>query len=304
MANVSRSGGSFPTVSAPIATWDPDGAGPFPENLVVAGSFNTVDHTTTVGNITYLQPAPGGHTDGTFGGGLNGPVNAIQTWDRGNGIKVVVMGGTFTGTAGGASSTGLLLWNGTSFEAFGGTLHSGVTAMTTWDPDGAGPLNTRLVVNGRHVNNDGTSMVGVASYNTTTQRFEAVGTPLGNASTDLVSNVGSLGVWDAAGNGLQPQFLFATGSFTVDDLPGNILPSPANVLLNHIGRISTGTQWLALPNIELRPPDFDGTGGVNALASISNVVNTSPRGTFIGGNFVMADNAPALNATNWNGGCF
>ncbi len=122
----------------PMTAWDPDGTGPMPECLVTRGNLSLV-----------------GCWDGTtwqeLGSAVStGSVLALTTWDPdGDGPlgPVVVAGGAFT-VIGGSVASRVAMWNGSTWNAIGGGLSGTVEVLTTWDPDGSGPLNPRLIAAG------------------------------------------------------------------------------------------------------------------------------------------------------------
>ena len=102
--------------------WDPDGAGPLPLQLVVAGSTLTggmLPSSSRVGTwdgTQWLGLAPGP--------GTSGVVNALTVW---NGQLVV--GGDFTG--GGLDR--LALWNGTAWQPIPHTFTVPIVQLTVWN---------------------------------------------------------------------------------------------------------------------------------------------------------------------------
>ena len=95
------------------AMWDPDGAGPLPERLVVGGQFNLAG-SGPAANIAMFDPATG--TWSPVGSGTNGAVRALLTMPNGD----LVAGGDF-GIAGGVATAGVARWNGTSWSSIGST---------------------------------------------------------------------------------------------------------------------------------------------------------------------------------------
>lgn len=114
--------GPQPTLAgSPLQTtlWDPDGAGPLPQRLVIGGE------NLTAGTVTATQVAS---WDGANWHGMpalgSGYVAALTVW---NGQLVV--GGTFT--SGGLNH--IALWNGTSWQALGPGVPGTVDEMTVWN---------------------------------------------------------------------------------------------------------------------------------------------------------------------------
>ncbi|HUN82369.1 MAG TPA: hypothetical protein VMV81_12770, partial [Phycisphaerae bacterium] len=136
--------GTASTVRA-VTLWDPDGSGPLPPQPVIGGDFQIA------GGVNVYQIA---HWDGQmwlpFGtgpsGGLFATVRALTTWDPdgpGPLPAVLVAGGDFVGNASGTYNH-VVIWDGTTWQTLaGGFAGSNVTvsSLTTWDPDGPGPMN-------------------------------------------------------------------------------------------------------------------------------------------------------------------
>lgn len=123
-------GGPQPELSG-LATcttlWDPDGAGPAVQRLVVGGQ-NLLGGSNLIGG----QPSHQGVMtwDGTqweslaSGPGVLGSVNALTVW---NGL--LVAGGSFTGGA----ANFVALWSGSAWQPLGAGFPLAVTALTVWN---------------------------------------------------------------------------------------------------------------------------------------------------------------------------
>ncbi|MCA8976494.1 MAG: hypothetical protein KDC98_17370 [Planctomycetes bacterium] len=94
-----------------LQRWDPDGAGPLSEVMVVAGGF-TEAGGIPASNIAIYDPISG--TWSSIGGGANGTVSALAVAANGD----LLMGGVFT-AAGGVSANGVARWNGSSWQPLG-----------------------------------------------------------------------------------------------------------------------------------------------------------------------------------------
>jgi hypothetical protein len=153
-----------------MCNWDPDGGGPLPPQVVIAGGFDAAERTT-VRNIAAWDPGAGNWTDlgadlvGSIaavaaapngllyaGGGLTqagGLVcNRIARWDGSSWAPLgagtndfvyavaalpngdLVAGGTFT-TAGGSPAQHVAIWNGVVWSPLGNGLPFPVLALTT-----------------------------------------------------------------------------------------------------------------------------------------------------------------------------
>jgi hypothetical protein len=125
-----------------LAQWDPDGAGPAAARMVAAG-----DLTALGGTVTNRVSNWNGSAWEPMSSGMNGGVGTLVSWDPdgpGAAAPLLVAGGAFS-AAGGVPATGIAKWDGAAWSAFGAGIDPGVTAVTTWDPDGNGPQAPWLV---------------------------------------------------------------------------------------------------------------------------------------------------------------
>jgi hypothetical protein len=179
-----------------ITTWDPDGPGPLPPQLIIGGEFMHVGADST-GQVAANHIA---RWDGAawqpLSIGADGPVDALTTWDPdGDGPQppVLVAAGRFT-HIGGAWTGGVARWDGAAWRAFGWGIDGSGAALTVWDPDGPGPQIPNLVVGGSfpHAGADSTGQIdahNIVRWDGTAWR--AVGTGLSpNVSTMIVFDVG------------------------------------------------------------------------------------------------------------------
>jgi hypothetical protein len=133
-----------------VISWDPDGDGPLPPQLIIAGNFSNVGSDST-GAIPAANIA---RWDGAawqpLGSGLDGPVRALLSWDPdgpGPLPPLLIVAGDFT-HAGGLWSGSIAAWDGTTWHRLGWGLDAPTKAITTWDADGPGPLPPRLIAAG------------------------------------------------------------------------------------------------------------------------------------------------------------
>ncbi len=120
------------------------GEGP---ELVVAGQF------TRVGPITsWVSARRIARWNGTrwaaLGAGVDRTVNAVEPFDDGSGLKLYV-GGEFL-EAGGMAVQRIARWDGATWSSCpaGGPVSGVVYDLCVYDPDGEGPLSSRLGVGG------------------------------------------------------------------------------------------------------------------------------------------------------------
>ena len=124
-----QSMGSYPGVGYnphSLTTWDPDGAGPLPAQLVAGGEF------TTAGGVTVNRIALwDGSAWQSLGTGMNGYVASLTTWDPDGAGPLpaqLVAGGAFT-TAGGVTVNRIARWDGSAWRTLGLGLDGAVYAL-------------------------------------------------------------------------------------------------------------------------------------------------------------------------------
>ena len=133
-----------------MTTWDPDGPGPLPAQLV-CGGYMTLAGTVPVANVARWDPATGEWA--ALGSGTGDPLFALETLANGD----VVAGGWLT-SAGGAPVSGIARWDGTAWSEFGGGVTGGVFAMCRLP-------NGDLVVGGRFTAAGGVPAANIARWN-------------------------------------------------------------------------------------------------------------------------------------------
>jgi hypothetical protein len=104
-----------------LASWDRDGAGPLPPQIVVAGEFTTAG-AVLARRIAAVDLATASWS--SFGTGLDGEVAALAVLPNGD----LVAGGAFT-DAGGAAASRVARWDGTAWHALAAGLSAAPTAL-------------------------------------------------------------------------------------------------------------------------------------------------------------------------------
>jgi hypothetical protein len=145
-----------------MITYDPDGSGPLPAQLIIGGHFGV---GTGVGN--YIQRWDNA-TQSWFplGTGMNNDVRALTVWDpdgAGPFPPQLVAGGDFT-TADGVVVNRVARWDGSAWQAMGSGANNSVYALSTLDPDGAGPQPPVLVAGGTFTLMGGGAANRIARY--------------------------------------------------------------------------------------------------------------------------------------------
>jgi Immunoglobulin I-set domain len=186
-----------------LCTWDPDGTGPAAPMLVLGGNFITAlpNGGGTLGRVAGWT----GSAWATFANGLNGLVRAVTSWDpdgAGPMPPQLIAGGDFF-MSGGADNNFVARWDGSSWQPLSTGTNGGLTCLTTWDPDGDGPLNDVLVAGGGFMAAGGVTVNNIAYFDGS---WHALAAGLG-------PTVRSLTTWDADGAGPLPPQLVVGGSF-------------------------------------------------------------------------------------------
>ncbi len=183
-----------------LETFDPDGAGPQPAQLVAGGSF------TIAGGVAASRIARfDGVTWQPFGAGMNSTVWRLSKWDAGTGPQLLA-GGDFT-TAGGVAANRLARFDGTTWFAFGSGFNNSVRWTDSWDPDGPGPLGLRLVAGGYFTTAGGNAASTLAQWDGT--NWSGFGTGLNGSYVDALVS------YDPDGAGPDYPQLVAGGNFTL-----------------------------------------------------------------------------------------
>jgi hypothetical protein len=152
-----------------IVPFDPDGAGPLTEELVVGGGFATASNVPNTQNLA----AWSGAAWSSLGTPADGAVWSLATWNGG-----LYVGGGFT-HIGGVSSNGIASLSGTTWDTLGSGFAGGfapaVFALKVFD-DGTGE---RLYAGGRFASIGGVTGM-IARWNGSA--WEPVGVGLGGTS--------------------------------------------------------------------------------------------------------------------------
>jgi hypothetical protein len=183
-----------------LETYDPDGTGPQPAQLVAGGSF------TLAGGVAASRIA---RYDGLawqpFGTGMNNVVWRLSKWDAGSGPQLLA-GGDFT-TANGATVNRLARYDGAAWIPFGTGFNGSVRWTDSWDPDGPGPTAPRLVAGGLFTTAGGVNTSFIANWDGTT--WSGFGGSLNGTYVDAITS------YDPDGAGPDYPQLVVGGNFTL-----------------------------------------------------------------------------------------
>src|ERR1043165_7038115 len=175
-------GSGIPGVNGTVytsVTWDPDGAGPLPVRLAVAGSF-TVAGSVPASNIAIWD----GFAWQPLGAGVDGGVYGLATLPTGG----IVVAGSFT-AAGGAPANHIAFWNGTAwFPLSSGMDGDGFTVL-------AGPGG--VIAGGHFMEAGGVAARNIAQWNGSA--WSALGGGVGDYTVVTLARLPS-GEVVAAGN--------------------------------------------------------------------------------------------------------
>ena len=169
-----QAGNGVPGVDGNVAAmvpWDPDGPGPLPQQLAVAGTFQQAG-AVLAANVAAYEPV--GRTWSTFGPGVPDGITALAT--RPNGHLL-------------AANTSVQEWNGTTWQSLGGPFFLGGVDALAVMPNGD------VIAGGPFQGVGGVAIAGIARWNGTA--WSAIGTPttpfsLGRVSLLVVAPNGDL----------------------------------------------------------------------------------------------------------------
>jgi len=265
-------GGADPRVFA-VSVWDPDGDGVRGRELIVGGTFSTA------GSIAALCIASWDGTDWQYLGAANGPVMALETWDRdgpGATPEELVAGGLFS-SFGVATSPYVAANDTTGWRSLGLGMDSHVFSLQAWDPDGTGPISSLILAGGAFT----TPGNKIAGWNGTT--WSSLG---GGPIIDRT--ILTMTVWDPDGFGPRLESPVIGGDFL------SIQGEPMNRLA-----IWDGSVWQSLRENQQEPGI---EGGVVALESWDpDGPGPLQRQLIAGGGWTIAGETLAPRIARWDG---
>ncbi|MGB3967565.1 MAG: hypothetical protein WBO45_12620 [Planctomycetota bacterium] len=288
-----------------VTQFDPDGAGPAPPQIVMAGQF-LMASTIVASNIVMHDPVAG--TWSALGAGTNNVVRTLATMANGD----LVVGGDFT-SAGGQAAPRIARWNGSSWQPLG-SFNGTVSALL--------PLpNGDLIAGGAFVVAGGVTVGGIARWNGSAWSALGAGVSLGPGSPGRVlalarlpngdviaagefTSAGGIGAnniarwngasWSALGAGVTGLNSLVTALAVSAN--GDVVAGGAFVVAGGIAAINIarwdGTAWSPL-----------GTGaGDPGWGEFVAALLPMPNGDLIvGGYFTSAGGVAASTVARWNG---
>ncbi|MCR9243938.1 MAG: hypothetical protein NXI31_02825 [bacterium] len=234
-----------------LLPWDPDGAGPQQEVIVVAGGFQEAGGIPAA-NVALYDPVSGAWAP--LGAGTDNTINALAV--DGNGDLLV--GGAFL-NAGGVTSNGIARWNGTAWQPIGVGFDVSQPGVSVRSLAVGG--NGEIYAGGDFTMSGGNALSYFAQWNGATWQ---------QAGAGLAFNLGCA------------QTRFGVLSLIVrpngDVLAGGQFELVANPAVRHYA-LWDGTSWQAVPGA----PAFDCVQGAALLTSGDVVVagTTASGGTVV-----------------------
>jgi trimeric autotransporter adhesin len=269
-----------------MTTFDSDGPGAAPNELVVGGTFAAADalqvnHVARWDGMSWSALGVG--VTGNPGGAI---VHALRVFDEdgaGPASSRLFVGGSFQSAGGDASIQSLARWNGIAWSSIGDVIGGGeyVNGMYVHDVDGPGVQSPRLYVGGYFNSVGGVAAKSIAAWDG--QSWSS----LGAGVTDKGGTIDVLLEFDEDGHGPLTPTLYVGGRFD------GIADLWANENYN-IARWN-GSQWLGL-GIGL-----DGFVGAMTVHDIDGEGPQEPA-LVVGGGFNAAAGYPMPGITAYDDG--
>lgn len=271
----------LPGTGYALTSFDPDGTGPQPAQLIAATSAGTR------GRVLRWDSAQWTDIGGPFFGPDGAPIIfELASYDDGSGPALYAAGQFHR--VGTTTVRGLARWDGQSWTPVGGTIgdYGFIETMTVFDEDGDGPLPPSLFIGGG---------------------FDEVGPPDNPVPATGVARWDGA-AWSAVGGGVDPEPGVQTrvSHMLVADPDG---PGPVGESLYLAGSFA-GAGGIQTPGIVR----WDGAawsglaGGIGPLEEISGRARAlalyddgSGPALYIAGRFETAGSTPARNIARWNG---
>ncbi len=275
--------------------WDPDGAGPLGERLVIGGDFRMVG-TTGANGIVAWDPATGTWTP--FGSGMVS-VTALAVLPNGQ----LIAGGAFS-FAGGVAANCIARWTGTTWAPLGSGVDSPVVSMCV-RPNGD------LIVGGGFGFAGGLQVGGIARWNGTAWSSMGTGS---NATVQALATLQNgdvvAGGWFTYMNGVPTQRLARWNGSTWSEFGGGIGGEVHMLRTLANGDLLCGGQFSSAGGVPAQSiARWNGTTwsplgpGINAgwNTHIRCATQLGNGDLIVGGQFDTAFGAPGNHIARWNG---
>lgn len=257
-----------------LTTWDSDGVGPLAPSLVAAGEFTHAGGTM----VNRIAVWNGSAWQSLGGGFASFRVSSIVSWDpddSGPMTPRLVAGGVFSTTTAGATVNRVAMWDGAAWQPLGNGFASGDTAaLCVYDPDGSGPMQSRLVAGGTW------TVSGMTTVNRVAWWDGVAWQPFGTGLNDVLIG---LTAWDSDGPGPLGDQVVAIGGFS----------SAGGTSVVKIARWD-GSAWHALSSGIGSTPFCIGTWDPDASGPM-------PPEVVVGGSFTFAGGPGINRMARWNG---
>lgn len=272
--------GSAPnSQSRSLMTYDDDGPGPHPRELIMGGYRLTGAGGLLTRNIARWD----GSNWSPMGSGLSpqlGEVNALTVFDHdgpGPQGESLIAGGSFD--SGNPIGKNVASWNGSAWSGLGGGTIGRVYSLAVFDDDGSGNNAASLFAGGDITVAGGTPVNRIAKWN---------GASWSGLGTGMDGSVRALIVFDEDGAGVNPPSLFVGGSFThANGIDAKRIAKWDGVSWTPLGAGVSHTSYAATV-LAFAVFDDDGPGSNSAQL-------------YVGGDFNSVDGMTAYGLARWDG---
>jgi Immunoglobulin domain len=263
-----------------LATFDDDGDGPHPRELIAGGHYLTSAGGLLTRNIAKWNGSDWAPLGLGPSSTIGGEVSALALFDTdgpGPQGESLLAGGSFD--SGGTIGKNITAWDGDTWSGLNGGTIGHVYALAVFDDDGPGTNAPALIAGGNISIAGGIPVNKLARWDGTT--WSSVGAGVDNT-------VRALTVFDDDGPGANPPALFIGGSFThANGIEANAIVKWDGITWMPLG---TGLMHTGSPATvyALAVFDDDGPGPQHPVL-------------YVGGQFSFAGDIPALRIARWDG---
>jgi hypothetical protein len=280
------------SVSA-LLSFDPDGDGPLPAQLIVAGSFDAPG--TPYGYVSAVARWNGSQWE-RLGTELESifalEPTSLASFDPDGPGPIpprLIVGGSSPNTAP-QSLHGIAQWDGQHWTTLGSGLGDPngplVTSLAVYDPDGSGPAPAQLIAGGWFSSAGGTPVSAIAAWDGAS--WHALSS--GITEPGSPGYVWALTVYDPDGNGPAPAELIAGGSFgTAGGLPVRGIAA------------WNGSTWRDLGGGLSYGPNNGEVTGLDVFAAAGGSPELVAIGSFNSAGGVPVSKIAAWNGSAWHG---
>jgi hypothetical protein len=270
-----------------LRTFDPDGNGPSPRELIASGDFAR-EAPTVLRNIARWN----GETWRSLGGHIYGNVYGLESWDAdgaGPGDAILFACGSLSMDPQHQTHSRFASWNGSewTFNPMP-TLDTGAISMSLWDRDGPGPLPQHPAVGFKAVGPDywpGCDpmdlcplFVDIKAHAWTGSHWTSiwgfsVSWYLDEPSRD--SGASLVTTWDSDGNGPQPADLLIAGHFLGEPATTMYRKTHSEYQARELwgGRVDSEEGGSSASRVEMiSPVDFDDDGPIPPILIIGGEI--------------------------------